>query len=829
VLPQAAVVAVVEAVVAVLTRHRGEASGLLGAWWWNFKHLGQVRQLRRKVKQTRAVPDSEVRRLQVRGSVRASRFIRHRLHPEDRARAFVQAGQQLAGSVERGPARVAAILLCLLAAGIVVGTRHLLGSPMPAVGELAPLPGAGNMISQFVHGWRNTGMGAVAAVPPAFAAMGMAGGFLLGHVAILQKILVLGMIPVGAFGAWRLARRIGSTLGRLVLTIAYLVNPLPYNAVANGRWSGLIAYAAAPWLLGKIGRLCRLVPFVSERDQHRTPEPRSLRLEILGFGLALAPVLAFAPSVALALALVGVGLVAGSVLVGGAASAIRALVAAAMAVGVSAVLLFPWAMEVLAPGNEWSTIAGVARSASRAPGLGALMRFQVGPIGAAPLGWLVLVAAALPLIVGEEWRFAWAVRLWSVAIVCFLVAWAGARDWIPLHMQSPEVLLAPAAIALAAAAALGATAYELDIRVHRFGWRQVAFLAVGFALIVGAIPVLGAARDGRWGLTPRSVARSLSWMTASRGQGAFRVLWVGDPAALPVAGWPLGGGAAYATSRNGPPVATDNLPGPPSGATEEIRRALADASRSDTSRLGRLLAPMGVRYIVVPASLSTGGSGAPDRGLAPPASLTRGLASQIDLRLLPSDPATIVYENTAWGPGREVVPAGVAPAGAPLPAELGRGADLSSGVAVLRGSGPVQFAGRIPSAGQVLVSETPASEWKLSAGGEDASRQTAFGVANGYTVSRPGHAVLSFHTPLIYIGALLVQAALWVFAIRALLRRRRVQAPEAPPGRGRGSLDAPLPPSPLPEQPSLAGPAPGDGADRRLEPSTVEAGRTANP
>jgi len=67
VIPQAAVVAVVEAVVAIFTRHKGEASALLSAWWWNFKRLGELRSLRRDVKKTRAVPDSEVRRLQVRG------------------------------------------------------------------------------------------------------------------------------------------------------------------------------------------------------------------------------------------------------------------------------------------------------------------------------------------------------------------------------------------------------------------------------------------------------------------------------------------------------------------------------------------------------------------------------------------------------------------------------------------------------------------------------------------------------------------------------------------------------------------------------------------
>ena len=42
--------------------------------------------------------------------------------------------------------------------------------------------------------------------------------------------------------------------------------------------------------------------------------------------------------------------------------------------------------------------------------LGAVLRFQTGPLGAAPLGWAPLVAAVLPLLVGRAWRLRRAVR-----------------------------------------------------------------------------------------------------------------------------------------------------------------------------------------------------------------------------------------------------------------------------------------------------------------------------------------------------------------------------------------------------------------------------------
>jgi hypothetical protein len=281
-------------------------------------------------------------------------------------------------------------------------------------------------------------------------------------------------------------------------------------------------------------------------------------------------------------------------------------------------------------------------------------------------------------------------------------------------------------------------------------------------------------------------------MSATKAQGAFRVLWVGDPDALPLTGWKLSEGTAYATSRNGPPVATDNLPGAPSGATLQIKEALIQATRGDTSRLGRLLAPMAVRYLVVPSGRGTGESASSVRALAAPPALSEALASQLDLRLLPSDPASVIYENIAWGPGRAIVAPAVSGGAANLPEQLGRGADLNGGTPVLAGNGPVQFEGPLDAAGQVLVSESPSAQWELSAGGHGAPRQTAFGVANGYTVSQPGKAVLNYRTPLIRYGALILELALWVLAIRLALRlRRRESAP------ARQYLSGPeLPPEP---------------------------------
>jgi hypothetical protein len=478
---------------------------------------------------------------------------------------------------------------------------------------------------------------------------------------------------------------------------------------------------------------------------------------------------------ALAVVVAALGLVLGSVLVGDASDAFRAVRGAIGGVVVAFVLLLPWSAALALPGG-WSTVAGVGRLPSRAPGLGALLRFQVGPIGAGLLGWALLAAAAMPLLVGRSWRFAWAVRFWAVALLGVGLAWAGGRGWLPLQLQDPDLLLAPAAAALAGAVAMGGAAAQVDLRGYRFSWRQAAPLAGGLALVAAVLPIIGASTSGMWNLTSAEVARSVGWMPALAEEGAFRVLWVGDPATLPLDGWALDGeeGVAYATSRNGPPDVTDLWPGPPSAATDSMGDAVRVAREGGTARLGRLLAPMGVRYIVVPKQLSTNDG---EQELGVPAALTRALGSQLDLRLLPSDPALDVYENVSWGSSRTLLTdaaAGVLGSGP------GTGADLAGSQAVLQGSGPVRFRGPVPEPGTVLLAESPSARWELTVGGQTADRVDAFGVANAFTAQEAGSAGLRYRTPLYRWPLALVPFLLWVAAASLLWRSRSRPAPLEP-------------------------------------------------
>jgi GT2 family glycosyltransferase len=761
VIPQAAIATVVEAIVALVTRRGAEARALVGAWTWNLRHLGELRPLRAVVRRTRAVPDAEVRRLQARGSSRLTMYIQRRLHAEERARHLVEAGQELVSSVGQGPGKAAAVLLGVLALGLLLGSRNLFTGRLPAVGQFAPFPRPTTLLTHFFDGWRTTGMGSAAPGPPAFGILGVLGMAFLGHMGTLAKVLVLGAWPLAAVGAWRMARPLDSTMARLAAVIAVLAVPLPYNALAHGRWTGLIAYATMPWFLLVLARMTRLEPFTGAGGG---PQWRPYLL----LGVPLAVVSAFAPATGIAVLVAAVGLFLGSLLAGGAGAASRAVRGALGGIVVAFVLLMPWSATLAVPGG-WSTVVGVGRLPSRAPGLGALLRFQVGPLGAGVLGWALLVAAVTPLLVGRGWRFAWAVRFWTVVVVSAGLAWAGGRGWLPFRMQDAEILLAPAAAALAGAVAMGAAATQVDLRGYRFSWRQAAPLAGGLALVAAVLPILGAATHGSWNMANEEVARSVGWMRATAEQGAYRVLWLGDPDALPLDGWDFKGdeGVAWATSRNGPPDVTDLWPGPPSGATEAIGDAVTVARDGGTARLGRLLAPMAIRYIVVPKQLSVADDG-PEQ-LDVPAGLTRALGSQLDLRVLPSDPALDVYENVSWGPGRALLTDAGAAA---LRDSAGAGADRAGGRPVLSGAGPVRYSGEVAGPGTVLVSEAPSGRWELTVAGDTARRVDAFGVANGFTAGGSGPAEVRYKTPLYRWPLALLPFLLWACAASLLWRTR---------------------------------------------------------
>jgi len=796
VLPQAAGVAVLEIVYSLLVGRRGQARDVVAAWRWNWQRRGEVRARRKVVEGFRGVPDSEIRRFQVRGFSRFNAFLRGSNgrggNRSDRAQAT---WRNIVDGVRAGTLRwpIAAWALTVLI--VAFGSRHLLFEPVPAVGGFLPFDiGPRGLLDAFLSGWRSTGLGSASPAPTAFGLLAGAGVVFVGAMGTLRQVLVLGSIFAGLVGAHRLLRPAGSSRAQAVAVVVYGAIPLAYDAIADARWGSLTVYAAAPWLLAQLGRAAGWAPFGDVGGEAGpTIRPHGPVARTAAIGLLLALVAAIDPAVLPVAVVVVVALALGSAVAGASRGIGRLLVGGLGGVVVAVVLHVPWMLDFVLPGARWEQVVGHA-GVAETPTLGSLLRFDVGPVGGSLLSLGFPIGAALPLLIGRGWRFDWAVRAWTVAAALIALTWAGGDDRLPLALPPAETMLAPAAAALALAAALGVVAFEVDLRAYHFGWRQFASGVAGVALLVGSVPTLLDAGDGRWYLPSGDLDTTFAFLD-DEPEGS-RVLWIGHPDVLPLPGHPLDLAATddetadhvvYATTDDGLPSITDGWVGAPEGPTELIEDAIALAADGQTSRLGRLLAPMAIRYVVVPTASAPRPLGGVERPA--PAPVVETLGDQLDLAAVPVNPAYTVYRNDAALPTPAVLPFG---AGEGQAFDVS-GEDLAGAEGVLEErSGRTTRRGEVAAGGRVLHAAAADDGWELLVGGRPAPSTKLFGWAQGFEPETGGEAVLRYDTDLLRYGVLAFQVLFWVLAIRFALRARA-----GTPVQGRDWADPPPdPPAP---------------------------------
>jgi len=767
IVPQALLATGGRMVVSLATGNPRRAADAAGAWFWNLRRFGELHAGRRGVRAVRALPDGEVRRLQQRGGAAAVAALRARVPTGWKGRAPVLGSAGPAHSRETGIGWTKWLTAWgALAVFLLAGARHVWSPPLPVFGQLVPFPSRNELVRLYTSGWRPDGLGAASPAPGAFGILALASTLLLGGAGFVQKVFVLGAIPIGVIGAFRLLRPLASDRARLAGTALYALLPLPYNALANGHLSGLLAYAAAPWLLGGVLAASDLEPFNRPGD--------SLARQVLRLALVTALLAAFVPAALLLPPILAVAVLIGCVPAGGRAGGLRAVLVGVLASIGAVVLLLPWSLDVLR--SPVQGLFGVAPSAAVGLSLGSLLRFATGPVGTSPLTWAFLAAAALPLLIGRGWRAGWAIRMWTVALAAWGLAWAAGRGWVP--SVPAEVVLAPAGAAVALLAGFGVLSFDRDLPAYRFGWRQLAPFVALAAAVVAVLPTLAGATNGRWYLPNQDVNDALGWMPEHQVEGAFRVLWVGDPQTLPVAGWRLQAGIAYATSEGGVLDARDLWPPSRPGPAKQVVSDLALARAGQTTRLGHLLAPLAIRYLVMPLEAVPGGS-VVGRVVPPPNDLLDALGTQVDLRSVATDPAFVVYENTAWGPGRTILPtSAVAPSEQSGPAAA-QAAELAGSPAVLpSATTPATYRGYLPTPGDVYLSAASSSRWKLTVGGGVTQRRTAFGWANAFAAPA-GPASLSYRTPATRSVELWLVLLLWAAILAWLLRSPR-HSPRAP-------------------------------------------------
>ncbi len=624
----------------------------------------------------------------------------------------------------------------------------------PAVGTLARWPGMFDLLDAYASGWRYTGMGSAVAAPPAFVLMAGLATPLFGAVALARTLLVVGAIPLGAIGAYRFARpHVGSATPAVVAALAYAVNPVPRNAIAVGRLGPLVLYALGPFLVAMVVRAADGARPIASRTRLYLGLTALTAVTTAFFGPAPLWLIAAAAAVLVASPLVG------EVLLG-----LRTVGVAVVASVGALVLLFPWPLEF--PGADGAALGFAFRSDL---GLSEVLRFQTGPSGAAWAGWGLLAASVLALAIATGRRLVWAGRAWMMALVGFGAVWLPARFAPDVSVPAPEAALSLAALGLALAIGLGAASLlEGDLRRYRFGWRQPVLAVAGVGVVLALFGFAADSADGRWHAPSRDWDQALGFLRAERAEGGFRILWVGDPSVLPLDPVITGGGVGYVLTRNGPGDALELYRAPEGDADRVVGDAVDLVGEQRTNRLGHLVAPMGVRYIVVPSR-----SGPRSETVAlPPADVAAGLDDQTDLLRLGTDPGIALYENSAWAPTRALVDEEAAadlPLESQSPLRAALRTDLAGSAAL---SGPVTDSAPT-GPGSVLWSEAYDSAWEARAGGETLEQVEPFGLTNGYVLPERGSVSITFQGKLRRYIELSVQAALWLALAAAWWYSRR--------------------------------------------------------
>lgn len=658
VVPQAMMLAALGLLAALLTGHVSRARQIAGSWGYNLVRLRSIRQRRQEVNRVRHVGDAHIRLSQARGYAQLASFLTD------------SGGRAGRSGFGRGPSARSALLSRLsrsrvsvvvwLAALVLVllGARGLISGGIPVAGGLTRLGSSSDLFSGWWSEFRPVGLGQEGFAPTGLGVLTLLSWLFLGETGLLRTVLIVGMVPLGGLGVWRLLRPFGALWVQVVALAVYLANPVPYNALANGVWDALLLYGAVPWLMGAVLSGARLTPFGSSEGVSGpdSRQPSFLR-EAVAVGLLLALAVAMVSEALVVVALLLAGLLLGSFLAGTAEGAARMALVVVAGAAVAAVLNLPWLLDGLSP------LFGDRPGGGHGSSWAELLRFDTGPFGDDRLGWALPVAAVLPLALADDYRLVWAVRGWTLYLGTAAVALAAEQDWSPVPLPRPEVIQVPGAVGLAIAAAMGVAAFQVDVRRYRFGWRQFVPFTALVALVAAMLPLLAIVAGGHWNATDDDYTDVVPFSGNTAGDvggGEGRVLWIGHPDVLPLGSWELDEGLSFAVSdRDAFPTVAQRWVGAIDDRTRQVGQAVVGAPMAGTKRLGAELSQWGIDTILVAERLAP----APYGDLSQPAPewLFDMLDGQLDLAPGSLTAGIATYHNTTPMPPTAELSVAVSP------------------------------------------------------------------------------------------------------------------------------------------------------------------------
>ena len=607
---------------------------------------------RREVRKVRRVPASDISKMQVKGSARITKFIRHRRALESLSISSEAKSQKLWRQSSTREAGFALLVIFLL---IVIGSRGIILGGSRTVGEFLPFEGgansAGSLMRMFRSGWWSSGFGEAAANPTGLGLLALGGFFVLGNLALLETLMIVGSLFVGFFGMWRLCGSFYNTRARLVGATVYVALPLSYDAIARGRFSALLTVAALPWVFDLLRKVGGLLPnerkdsstgvLLSNSENSTDVGISRLTQLISALVLILGLVAAFAPAI-LVIAFIGIILWCAASLFGRTSMRSLGTMFSVGIIGIFGALFvnLPWSMHYVS-GRWWELLTSDQSLGERNLGLIALASLNFGEITGGTLVLASYFCVACSLLVANSWRFVWALRSSFLVAGGLLLAVLDDQGLLPFGMPEPVIILSLVACGLALASATCASVFSETSAKKTSDWRRSVGLLVPVAISVAILPSLLGVVDGRWHQPNATVSQLFAQMPDNPTDGNYRVLFVGDNELLPISTNAVTNKVSYGVSDDGPVNIVSHWAPQRTAMNELADHALNALIDRQTVRVGRLMSPLAIRFIVVPLG---------DQPSQSARLLVDSLSNQIDLRRLYFAKDLAIFENSAWLP-----------------------------------------------------------------------------------------------------------------------------------------------------------------------------------
>ena len=714
---------------------------------------------RAEVRPFRRVPVAEIHDLQSRGSARLWAFIRKR-------RSRVQEISGLATANIKNPkSRLVSVTALVVFALIVIGSRGLIGGGVASVGEFLPIRSGSEsprlLISSTLSGWWQAGFGQASANPTGIVLLAIAGVGVLGRLGALQVLAIIGALFAGCIGMWQVASGLFGSRARMVGLLVYAAVPVPYAAIAHGRFGVLMCYAALPWML-------RL--FVRAGQRPDGVQKTQLWAVTVVFG---AMVSAFVPTFLILVLFASVAWMAADLVSRVRLQAVVAVLQMMFVLVVGTIVLnFPWSGGFFVA-DWWQQIIGVQTVRVGDVGLTTLARMDSGVVAISVLALGLYVPVIVGLLIVRGDKLVWAAR--SATLVLFAILAIALDDAGFIHFALPEygILFVVVACGLSLAAATMASFVVDDQAVSSYRWwKPLASIAL-VSILIGCLPSIAFSANGRWGQPKVSLAQLLTQLPTDPVSGDYNVVYVGRSDVLPLPAIRLNDQTAFAIADDGELTMRDHWLAPTNALTDSVAQALDAAISKQTVRSGRLLSSLAVRYLVVP--IIDGAISTTDKPLDAPPGLLEGLSLQLDFRRVYTANDLVIFENMAYTPSLSKLDE----ASAVLSQQAGTDALLSSQLRVAQVAPRTRDIDSSPTpidVGTVHLAVPFSDRLVLRVDGSDVIPRVAFGGTTAFDSPVAGSATLGFRTPWTHIVLLLVQLMLWVTVISATFDLRSLKS-----------------------------------------------------